>query len=163
MMASTEYLQEDQYGHAQEHSLEVQLPFIQYLTTDFDIVPVVLRQLDLSVSMEVGSAISKAIKASNQSVVIVASTDFTHYEPQKIAETKDRMAIDRILALDPKGLYQTVISNDISMCGIVPTVIALQAALQIGAAKADLVKYMTSGDTTGDYQQVVGYGGIIIY
>lgn len=163
MMASTEYLQEDQYGHAQEHSLEVQLPFIQYLTPDFDIVPVVLRQLDLSVSMEVGSAVSKAIKASNQPVVIVASTDFTHYEPQKTAEAKDRMAIDRILALDPKGLYQTVISNDISMCGIVPTVIALQAALQIGAAKADLVKYMTSGDTTGDYQQVVGYGGIIIY
>jgi hypothetical protein len=163
MMASTEYLQEDQVAHSQEHSLEVQLPFIQYLTTDFDIVPVVLKQLDLAACLEIGTAISKAIKASDQSVVIVASSDFTHYEPQKIAEVKDRMAIDRILTLDPTGLYQTITSNNISMCGFIPAVIALQATLQMGAAKAELVKYMTSGDTTGDYQQVVGYGGIIIY
>jgi AmmeMemoRadiSam system protein B len=163
MMASTEFLQEDQYAHSQEHSLEVQLPFIQYLTTDFDIVPVVLKQLDLPACLEIGIALSKAIKASDQSVVIIASSDFTHYESQKIAEAKDKMAIDRILTLDPSGLYQTIISNDISMCGFIPTVVALEAALQMGAAKAELVKYMTSGDTTGDYQQVVGYGGIIIY
>jgi len=162
MMASTEYLQEDQYAHAQEHSLELQLPFIQYLTSDFDIVPAVLQQLDLSICLEIGTAIARAIKACDQSVVIVASSDFTHYEPQKIAEARDRLAIDRILTLDPTGLYQTIISNNISMCGFIPAVIALQAALQMGAAKADLVKYMTSGDITGDYQQVVGYGGIII-
>jgi hypothetical protein len=163
MMASTEYLREDQSAHEQEHSIEVQLPFIQYFSADFEIVPVILKQLDLAACLEIGNAIAKAIKASDQTVVIVASTDFTHYEPQRIAEVKDRMAIDRILSLDPKGLYQTIITNNISMCGFIPVVITLQAGLQMGAAKADLIKYMTSGDVIGDYQQVVGYGGIIIY
>jgi len=163
MMASTEHLQEDRYAHAQEHSIEVQLPFIQYFCEDCEIVPITLQQLSLEACLEIGNAIAKAIKASDQSVVIVASTDFTHYESQKSAEIKDRMAIDRILSLDPKGLYQTIMTNNISMCGSIPVTITLQASLQIGATKADLVKYMTSGEVSGDYQQVVGYGGIIIY
>lgn len=163
VMAGSGLLREDEQAHLMEHSLEVQLPFIQVLAREFQIVPIVFKSLDLGACQNIGTSIARAVRwASPLSITLLASTDFTHYQPQKVAEEQDRLAIDRILALDAEGLYQTVQRHRISMCGVIPTVIALYACRQLGASRADLVRYMTSGDASGDYQQVVGYAGIII-
>jgi hypothetical protein len=163
IMAGSRLLQEDERAHLQEHSLEVQLPFIQQLAQEFQIVPITFKSLDLKACQEIGIAIVRAIHwASPLSITLLASTDLTHYQPQKIAEKQDKLAINRILALDPEGLYQTVLDHRISMCGVVPTVTALYACQRLDARQADLIKYMTSGDTSGDYRQVVGYAGIIV-
>lgn len=163
VMAGSSLLQEDEQAHLQEHSLEVQLPFIQHLAQEFQIVPIAFKSLDLKACREIGTCIARAVRwASPMSITLLASTDFTHYQPQKIAEEQDKLAIEKILALDAEGLYQTVLSHRISMCGVIPTVITLFACQKLGASEADLVRYMTSGDASGDYQQVVGYAGIII-
>ncbi len=152
----------DYTAHLAEHSIEVQIPIIQYFRKDIKIVPIVIGTRSLDECKILGSAIAEALKESGKEALIVASTDFTHYETQKSAATKDQMAISAILELDPDKLYQTVFSHNITMCGVMPTVAAIEAAKELGATKAELVRYMTSGDVTGDYQQVVGYAGIII-
>jgi hypothetical protein len=105
----------------------------------------------------------QGIQDFGKEVLLVASTDMTHYESQETAKAKDKMAIDRILDLDPKGLYETVSRHGISMCGVIPTTIVLEACKILGADRAELVQYATSGDVTGDYAQVVGYAGFIVY
>jgi len=107
-------------------------------------------------------AIARAIKKYAEPVLIIASTDMTHYESQEDAKKKDQLAIDRILSLDPAGLLDTVKRNNISMCGVIPTTITLVAAKELGATRASLVTYATSGDVSGDYSHVVGYAGLII-
>ncbi|MCC6545192.1 MAG: AmmeMemoRadiSam system protein B [Nitrospirae bacterium] len=156
------YASEDYDAHTGEHSLEVQIPFIQYFTRNFKIVPVTMMSTTLEVCREVGAAISHAIKETKKDVLIVASSDMTHYESGKSAMEKDQKAIKKILALDPAGLHHTVKENGITMCGFAPAVTMLYAALELGATKATLVKYMNSGDVSGDYDQVVGYAGMII-
>ena len=156
------YASEDYDAHAGEHSLEVQIPFIQYFSRDFKIVPVTMMSTALEVCREVGVAISHAIKESERDVLIVASSDMTHYESARSAKEKDHKAIEKILALDPAGLHHTVKEYGITMCGFAPAVTMLYAALELGATKATLVKYMNSGDVSGDYDQVVGYAGMII-
>lgn len=146
----------DDEAHLREHSIELQLPFLQCLFgSAFKIVPIAFLMQDLESSREVGEAVAKALADKN--AVVVASTDMTHYEPQKSAERKDKLAIDAMLKLDETQLYSTVESYRISMCGYGPAVAAITAAKLLGAKKAELLCYKTSGDITGDYSAVVGY------
>jgi AmmeMemoRadiSam system protein B len=156
-------LSEDVEAHLYEHSLEVQLPFIQYLKEDITIVPIALATHNQGKLTEIGEAIGEAIAESKEEVLMVASSDMTHYEDQKSAEQKDKLAINEILALSPEKLLDTVVSYSITMCGVAPVVIALISANKLGAKSAKLIKYATSGDISGDYSQVVGYAGIIIW
>jgi len=155
-------LQDDELAHRREHSLEVQLPFIQYFNPKASFVPVTLKFLNIEQCRGLGEAVARAILETEKNVLIVASTDMTHFEPHDEASKKDRMAIDAILKIDPEALYETVISNNISMCGIIPTTIALYAARKLGASQGKLVRYSTSGDVSGEKDSVVGYAGIII-
>jgi len=153
--------QEDEEAHLHEHSLEVQIPFIQYFKTDFTMVPICMRDYRVSTCRELGKAIAKVIKSKSPRL-IVASSDMTHYEPHKDAERKDKLAIDKILKLDPEGLLKTIMEKDISMCGPGPTATMIFACKELGAKKGELVLYNTSAEASGDYSAVVGYAGIIV-
>jgi len=156
------HLQEDQVAHQYEHSIEVQLPILQYFRSDIKIVPIVLAYSTGATYKEIGKEIAKAIKDLNKEVVIIASGDMTHYEPQESARRKDNQAIDAMLDLDEDELLRRVNELNISMCGCAPAASLISAAKELGATEAELVKYQTSGDITGDYSSVVGYAGIII-
>jgi len=149
-------------AHLMEHSIEVQLPFILHISKDVRIVPVTLMTDSLDTFRMLGEAIADAVKDAGYSVTIVASSDMSHYEEETVARSKDKKAIDMILALNPEGLYNTVKKEGISMCGYGPATTMLYAANRLGASKAELIKYMTSGDVNRDYSQVVGYAGMII-
>lgn len=153
---------DDQTAHLREHSLEVQLPFIHHFNKKAGIVPVTIMYLAYKECEELGKAVANVIHKYAGKVLIAVSSDMNHYESDVVTKKKDKMAIDKILALDPKGLLETVSEEDISMCGIIPATIALVAAKELGAKKAELVDYATSGDTSGDYAHVVGYAGILI-
>ncbi len=156
-------IKEDAGAHAQEHSIEVQLPFVQYLRADFSIVPVCISGLaDFQSLAELGLAVAAGIKESGREVLVVASTDMSHYVSREAAGRKDRLAIERILSLDAEGLFEVVQKNDISMCGFQPTAAAIVAAKEMGARKAELLRYATSGDATGNYDEVVAYAGLRI-
>jgi AmmeMemoRadiSam system protein B len=162
ILASSRYLEEDHSAHLGEHSIEVQLPFLQYFSSDFKLVPIVLAYAGGAIYKEIGKALAKAVKKLGRKAVIIASSDMTHYEPQASAERKDTQAIEAVLALDEDELLKRVDKFNISMCGFAPAVSLIVAAKELGAKGAELVKYQTSGDTTGDYSSVVGYAGIII-
>jgi AmmeMemoRadiSam system protein B len=152
----------DKLAHKYEHSLEVQLPFLQILSPDVKIVPICLSGGSLEALLEFGKNLGRVIKNYSHPVLMVASSDMTHYEPDVIARDKDMKAIKQILALDPAGLWETVRKFKISMCGVLPVVIMLSAAEFLGATKATLVHYGSSGDVTQDFTQVVGYAGVLI-
>lgn len=162
ILNESDYLKSDAIGHSREHSLEVQIPFIQYLVEDFSLVPVALMRSDYEICEDVGKAVSKGIEACGEDTLIIASTDMTHYESHESAKNKDRLAIDQILKLDPEGLYNTIKSKNISMCGFIPTTTTMIASKLLGAKQAELVGYMTSGEVSGDYEHVVGYAGLLI-
>jgi AmmeMemoRadiSam system protein B len=149
----------DDMAHAGEHSIELQLPFLQRLYgSSFKFVPICFLMQDLESSREVGQAVAKALAGKN--ALVIASTDMTHYEPQKSAERKDKMAIEAAVKMDEEQYYSTVESQRISTCGYGPTVAAITAAKALGADKAQLLCYKTSGDVTGDFSAVVGYASI---
>jgi len=149
----------DEMAHLREHSIEVQLPFLQYLYgSDLRFVPISMGLQDLETSRAVGRAIAEA--AGERELVVIASTDLTHYEPQATAERKDRGVIEAILGLDEEGVQRTVRRYGVSMCGYGPVSAAIAAAKGLGAASAELLAYHTSGDVTGDYSAVVGYASI---
>jgi len=151
----------DEAAHAYEHSIEVQLPFLQYLYgSGFRIVPISMLMQDRESSVEVGEAVAKAVSGLN--AVVIASTDLTHYEPQSSANRKDRAVIDAVLRMDVDALYRTIESLNVSMCGYGPTAAAITAARALGAGEAELLCYKTSGDITGDMSAVVGYAAISI-
>lgn len=164
-------IKDDVLAHLREHSLEVQLPFLQLLKKEFFIVPIQMMDTRLETCTELGRAIADAIiaceerdpKFSGGRTLIVASSDMSHYVSSETAKSKDRKAIDKILSLDAEGLYYTVRNEDISMCGYGPAVAMLTACKIRGARKAELVKYATSGEVSGDYDQVVGYAGIVVF
>lgn len=162
LLKGSEHLEEDALAHNHEHSIEVQLPFLQYLKKDFKFVPIIISHSQLSIYKKLASQLAKSIKDSKKDVVIIASSDMTHYEDRESAEKKDRFAIEAILKLDTDLLMDTILKHDISMCGYAPTIVMLQAAKELGAVKAELVDYKTSGDASGDYSSVVGYAGIIV-
>jgi AmmeMemoRadiSam system protein B len=152
----------DESAHAYEHSLETQLPFLQYFRKEFKIVPICLMRIPFKTCEEVSRAIFAGIKKVDRPVLIVASSDMTHYESHESASLKDKQAIDRIVDLDAEGLFKTVEKNHISMCGVNPVTVMLLCANAMGASHSELIKYMTSGDVTGDFDQVVGYAGVIV-
>ena len=153
---------EDSVAHRNEHSLEVQLPFLQRLVGDFHFVPIAIGSVRFPALEELGQAVAEVVAAHPEPILIVASSDMNHYESDAITRKKDHKAIERILALDPRGLFDTIHRESISMCGYGPTVAMLTAARQLGATKAELVRYATSGDITGDRDEVVGYAGILV-
>jgi len=153
---------EDATAHADEHSLEVQLPFLQHLVKDFSFVPVAIGVGGYAVLESLGRGLAQAARGTKKPFLIVASSDMNHREPDSVTRTKDRMAIDKILALDPQGLYDVLRREDITMCGYGPAIAMLTAAKELGARQAELVKYATSADVTGDRSDVVGYAGIIV-
>jgi AmmeMemoRadiSam system protein B len=155
-------LREDETAHSTEHSLEVQLPFLQTLAPDFEFVPVVLGTDRIETLESLGRAIAKVIAAQSEPVLIVTSSDMNHYESDEITRIKDRLAIEKILALDARGLNEVVRSKGISMCGYAPAVAMLAAARELGATRAELAAYATSADVSGDRDWVVGYAGVII-
>ena len=158
----SDLVETDEVAHRFEHSLEVQVPFLQYLQKDLTITPLVISHISLENCEKLGRQLAAGIKQYNKPVLMVASSDMTHYESRFSASSKDKQAIDQILDLDPAGLYRTVVQKGITMCGVIPTTVALMAALELGAKKAELVRYTDSGEASGDTRQVVGYAGIII-
>ncbi|MFC2008088.1 MEMO1 family protein [Chloroflexota bacterium] len=162
ILALSSHLQQDDAAHAFEHSIEVQLPFLQYFAKVFKIVPIILAPASGAIYKEIGTEIARAIKDLNRQAVIIASSDMTHYEPHESAQTKDKQAIESIIDLNEDELLRRVDELNISMCGYAPTVSLITAAKELGATEAELVRYQTSGEVSGDYQAVVGYAGIII-
>jgi AmmeMemoRadiSam system protein B len=151
----------DGRAHRTEHSLEVQLPFLQHLKGSFSIVPICIRNWDYDNLDALGKAIARIVGDSGTEILIIASSDMTHYESQQSAHKKDRLAIEQMELMNPRGLYDTVQQNKISMCGYLPVTAAMIAAKELGATSGHLVKYATSGDVTGDHSSVVGYAGLI--
>jgi MEMO1 family protein len=160
-------LQEDSAAHRSEHAIEVQLPFLQTIQPKLKIVPIVIGTRDFGVLHGLGEALADAItgprgEREKEEILIVASSDMNHYESDAVTRVKDGKAIDRVLALDARGLWDVVMNERISMCGFGPTVAMLTAAKLLGATRATLVRYATSGEVSGDYESVVGYAGIVV-
>lgn len=162
LLASSKLISNDAGAHTREHSLEVQLPFIQTLNKNASIAPITVMHTGPSGCAAIGKAIAGAIKEWGREVLIVISSDMNHYEDEETTRVKDRLAIDKVLALEPDGLLEVTARKDITMCGAVPAAIGINAALALGAAKTRLVAHTTSGEVSGDFEQVVGYAGIII-
>ncbi len=162
ILQSSPTLKEDHVAHLEEHSIEVQLPFLQYFKPDVKIVPIVLTHATGDTYKEIGKGIAGAIKDLKREAIIIASSDMTHYENQESANMKDNLAIEAILELNEDELLERVAEYHITMCGYAPTVALLSACKELGARQAELVRYQTSGDITGDYRSVVGYAGVII-
>jgi len=165
ILKASKYCEPDELAHAREHSIEVQLPFLQYVAGDaIRIVPISLAHLRkedaLALVDDLGGAIAEAVRG--RSAVIIASSDFTHYESANSAAAKDALAIERILSLDGQGLIEVVYSRGITMCGVIGTAVMLEACKRLGATSARKLTYCTSGDVTGDNEQVVGYAAISI-
>jgi len=152
----------DSLAHRFEHSLEVQVPFLQTLSKALAIVPICIGRVPLAALLDLGDGLAAAMRSRPDMPLIVASSDMTHYESGKEAYRKDHLALQHVLDLDPEGLYRTVRDQRISMCGVLPTVVMLRAAVALGATRAELVAYANSGEVTGDQQQVVGYAGVIV-
>ena len=159
ILSESRIIDVDDRAHAYEHSIELQLPFLQYLYgSAFKLVPICFLMQDLESSREVGQATAKALSGKN--ALVIASTDMTHYEPHERANEKDKMAIDAAIKMDEEQYYSTVESHAISTCGYGPTIAAITASKALGAKKAQLLCYKTSGDITGDFSAVVGYVSI---
>lgn len=162
LLAACPILEPDTLAHAREHSLEVELPFLQHRNPEVRIVPIAFMLRNFDAIDAVGRAIARVLASWPEPVLLVASSDMSHYEPQETARSKDEKAIEKVLALDPRGLLDTTARHRITMCGVVPAAVLLIAALELGATKAELVAYATSGDASGDYDQVVGYAGLVV-
>lgn len=155
-------LESDTFAHMREHSLEIQLPFLARRRSGLRIVPVCLGQLGFREIKAIGEGVARAVREAGRDVLLVASTDMSHHIPAQEAQRLDRLAIERMEEFDPKGLFDTVRRNSISMCGVIPTTCVLVAAREMGARGVKLVRYATSGEVTGDMREVVGYAGLVI-
>jgi AmmeMemoRadiSam system protein B len=163
LMARTTLLAEDARAHAREHSLEVQLPFLQRLLGGaFTFVPICLGAHRYDYAEEIGRAIASVVKEEREPVAILASSDLNHYEDQRTTLHKDQLAIDQVLARNPRELWRVVDESDVSMCGFIPTTAMLVAVNELGASDARLIKHATSGDINGDYSHVVGYAALTV-
>jgi AmmeMemoRadiSam system protein A len=162
ILDTSRYLEEDSAAHVFEHAIEVQVPFLQYLRNGFRILPVVLGQANGETYKEIGREIAAAVKQLKRDAMVIASSDMTHYESVESAKAKDAQAVQAILAMDEDDLLKRVARFDITMCGYGPVVSMLAAAKDLGAGRAELIRYQTSGDAAGDYASVVGYAGIVV-
>jgi len=161
IIALSEYAEEDYAAHEDEHAVEVQVPFLQYIKPDVRIVPMILAGASLTIYKEIGHAIAGAIKELGREAVILASGDMTHHEPAARAKEKDMKAVEAMLALDEDELTRRYNNLHITMCAHGPVATLIAAAKELGATGAELVKYMNSGDATGDHSDVVAYAGVI--
>jgi MEMO1 family protein len=152
----------DARAHGREHSLEVQIPFLQAAGTGFTFSAICVGTTERSLLVELGRALARVIRSSDTPVMMVASSDMNHFEPAAVAEPKDRAAIACVEAIDPEGLYRTVLEKDVSMCGIAPTMAVLTACRELGCTRGQLIRYSNSGEISGDYDSVVGYAGMAI-
>lgn len=163
LLQHTPYIQSDIIAHKLEHSLEVQLPFIQYIQPSVTISALCIGHGDYAVLRDIGRGVANSILDYGKDVLIVASSDMTHYESADSVRKKDGIALERVLALDGKGLLEVCQHQRITMCGVAPVTVMLEAALQMGASRAEVVAYGNSGDVTGDNCQVVGYAAVTVY
>jgi AmmeMemoRadiSam system protein B len=149
----------DEVSHEHEHSIEVQLPFLQYVVGSFRLVPICMLDQSVEAALRVGEALAEILRGRGD-VALIASSDMTHYEPHERASRKDSIALERIGRLDIEGLYEAILEHDISMCGYGPVAAVLHACRRVGADQAEVLKYATSGDVSGDYSSVVGYAAV---
>ena len=160
MMETCPLLEEDGLAHVKEHSLEVQIPFLQVAKKGFRFVPITLGHVSYENCKALGEGLARAI--GEKPVLLIASSDMNHYEDREKTMKKDQAALDCIQNRDPEALYKTVHAKNISMCGVIPTTVMLIAANRLKASQATLVDHKTSGDVSGDFSSVVGYAGVII-
>jgi MEMO1 family protein len=169
---------EDATAQFSEHALEVQLPFLQALVGEFSFVPITVGTSRLDVLLGLGAAIGGALRSTHPSpksgertgqpeetsddVLIVASSDMNHYESDEVTRVKDRRALERVLALDPEGLHEVIMRHHVSMCGFGPAIAMIEASKMLGATRAEIIKYATSGDVNGQRDRVVGYAGVAV-
>jgi MEMO1 family protein len=154
-------LREDSVAHSQEHSLEVQLPFLQVLVPGFTFVPVALGTVRFEDLVTVGEAVGRVLAESSEEILLLTTSDLNHYQDDATTRVKDRKAIERLLELDARGLYDTCRNEQISMCGLGPAVAMITGLRAIGVTHAELVRYATSADVSGDLSAVVGYASMI--
>jgi AmmeMemoRadiSam system protein B len=163
LVEKSRYLQKDEIAHIREHSIEVQIPFLQFLRKNIKIVPITLMgYVDNPAWFEIGEDIAEVIKEVNRDVLIVASSDMTHYQPHKVAEEKDNYVIEAICMLDEDEVIRRIEEKDVSMCGYSGVIVSIVASKILGAKKGQLIYYTTSAETSKDYSEVVGYAGVII-
>ncbi len=162
LMQECSLLAEDAAAHAREHSIEVQLPFLQLLAARPTIAAICVGTTDYSSLESLGHALARVIKRSPEPVLLIASSDMSHYETAEVATRKDRFAIEKMEKVDPQGLYRTIFEKDVSMCGFAPAVALLTACRDLGTSGGRLIRYATSGDVSGDFDNVVGYAGIAV-
>ena len=155
----TDIIEIDNFSHLREHSLEVQIPILQEMSTNFKIVPIALINQSKKVANQVGLAIAKI--ARKKKVMIIGSSDFSHYEPNEFAHEQDTALIEPILKLDVDRFYDILQKRNVSACGYGAIASTMIACKDLGATKGELLKYATSGDVMGDTNSVVGYGSII--
>ena len=155
-------VQEDSSAHRAEHAVEVELPFLLLRQPELCFVPIAVGTRQLETLEQLGTALADVIGAQNDPILMVASSDMNHYESDAVTRVKDHRAIERILTLDPRGLFDVIAQQNISMCGFGPAVAMLTAARRLGAKSTELVKYATSGDVSGDRNMVVGYAGVVV-
>jgi hypothetical protein len=160
VLKSCPALADDSAAHRFEHAIEVELPFLQALSPGLQIVPIAVGTSSLQLLEDLGRALAEVVRSSPCEVLMIASSDMNHYEDDDTTRIKDHKAIKPILALDPRGLYETVINESISMCGFGPAVAMLTATKLLGATSAELMQYATSAETSGDKEMCVGYAGI---
>lgn len=164
LLSQSPLLKSDTQAHKLEHSIEVELPFFQYFTQDFTFVPIAIGNSDFKNYQQLGLDVAQGLKEAGleKETLIVASSDMTHYEDAASARHKDHQAIGAIQELDERKLYSRIKELNISMCGYAPAIAMLCAAKSLGANKAELIKYQTSAEATGDTSSVVGYAGMIV-
>src|SRR6266478_8476344 len=161
LLGACRLLQEDSVAHSAEHSLEVQLPFLQVLAPGFTFVPVALGTVRYEDLVTVGAALARVLETAKEDVLLLTTSDLNHYEDDATTRVKDHKAIAQLLARNPRGLFDTCRNESISMCGLAPAVAMLTALNALGVKKSELVKYATSADVSGDRDTVVGYAGMI--
>jgi MEMO1 family protein len=161
LRAACPELQEDEEAHKREHSLEVEIPFLQAIQAQFTFVPVAVGSTRFEELVRIGEGVADVIAGGEEEILIVTSSDMNHYEEESVTRRKDQRAIESLLRLDAKGLYEVCRRERISMCGLGPAIVTLSALRKLGAKSGELVKYATSGEISGEYDAVVGYAGII--
>ena len=162
ILSEGDYIKEDYSAHISEHSIEVELPIIHYFFEDFQFVPIACKRTNLEGYNQVSSQIFEAIKKTKEDILLVASTDLTHYEADSTARKKDRLVIEAIINLDEQELIKKIHKSNITMCGEAPVAILISCLKKLKAKKAQVALYKTSGDYSGDYDSVVGYVGMFI-
>ncbi len=156
------HLREDRLAHVREHSIEVQVPFLQARVRSFSFAAICVGTADYAVLEKLGKALARVIRSVSDPLLIVCSSDMNHYESAEIGSRKDHLAIEKIVALDARGLYDVVQEKNITMCGFAPAVASITACAELGAGCGKLIRYANSGEVNGDFSSVVGYAGLAL-